>query len=347
MSKRKRVISLVLALVACVSLFGGTAMQADAAVSWPSLSASAYCEVTAAKQINVFRDSGLGTRGTCDPAKSYNAYISAGDVCRILKITADYIKISYPTSSGYRTGYIRRSDMIGVSAPGKTYKADAKRTTYVSPGGAAYGYIASGDTVYECGSSGGYTCAIYTAKSGNRAYKLGWTVSSSATVSSGSWQWPVAKYRISQSFGHYSSKMNSKTGRPYHSGIDMVSTNSNLTICAAAAGTVKYKGESNGNGLHVILQHTLNGKTVYTLYSHLKNYSSCPAVGKTVAKGQKIGVMGSTGNSDGVHLHFGVFAGGYSSDPYGYTTSSNTSHATYKGITYYNPAKVISTGKLP
>lgn len=346
MSKAKRIISLVLALVACVSLFGGAAMQADAAGSWPGLSASGYCEYTAVKQTNVFRDSGLGTRGTSNPAKSYNAYISKGDVCHILKITANYIQISYPTSSGYRTGFVKRSDLIGVSAPGKTYKATAKETTYVSPGGASYGYIASGDTVYECGSSNGYTCVIYTAKSGNRAFKLGWTASSNA-VSSGSWQWPVAKYRISQSFGHYSSAMNSKSGRPYHSGVDMVSTNSDLTICAAAAGTVKYKGSSSGNGLHVILQHTLNGKTVYTLYSHLKNYSSCPAVGKTVAKGQKIGVMGSTGNSTGVHLHFGVFAGGYSSDPYGYTTSSNTSHATYKGITYYNPAKVISTGKLP
>ena len=184
MSKRKRVISLVLALVACVSLFGGAAMQANAAVSWPSLSSSAYCEFTAAKQINVYRDSGLGTRGTSSPAKSYNAYISKGDVCKIYKITSSYIQVSYPTSSGNRTGYIKRSDVFGVSAPGRSYKASAKQTTYVTAGGASYGYIASGDTVYECGSSSGYTCVIYTAKSGSRAYKMGWIAAASSTASS-------------------------------------------------------------------------------------------------------------------------------------------------------------------
>ena len=180
----KRTISALLTLVMCLTMVFSLCFESFAAVSWPSLSSSSYCEFTAAKQINVYKNTNLSTRGTSSPAKSYNAYISRGDVCRIYKITSSYVQVNYPTSSGNRTGYIKRADLFSVSAPTKSYKASAKQTTYASSGGASYGYIASGDTVYVCGTSGSYTAVIYTAKSGSRAFKFGWISSGSTAPTS-------------------------------------------------------------------------------------------------------------------------------------------------------------------
>lgn len=151
-------------------------VNAKAAVSWPSVSAKAYCEFTAGKNINVFRDTTCKTRGTSSPVKSYSASISKNDVCYVYKFTSSYLQVNYPTSSGRRTGYIKRSDFVidpGITAPTKLSKSSGKATTYKTPGGAAYGSTASGDSIYALGRKGGYTAIIYTAKSGNRAFKYG------------------------------------------------------------------------------------------------------------------------------------------------------------------------------
>ncbi|MGN0164472.1 MAG: CHAP domain-containing protein [Candidatus Ornithomonoglobus sp.] len=173
----KKLIALILTMVTVLSF---TSVVSVSAASWPSLSSSAYCEFTAAKQINVYKDTACKTRGTSSPAKAYDAYISKNDVCYIYKITTSYAQVNYPTSSGRRTGYIKRSDLIGVSSPTEKITSKSKAATYVSPKGASYGYIEKGDNVYTCGTSSAsdYTAVIYTAKSGNRAYKYGWVTTS-------------------------------------------------------------------------------------------------------------------------------------------------------------------------
>jgi murein DD-endopeptidase MepM/ murein hydrolase activator NlpD len=117
-------------------------------------------------------------------------------------------------------------------------------------------------------------------------------------------------------------------------------------VYAAAKGVVKYVGYDSGNGKHIILEHTLNGKTVYTLYSHLDSYASGITVGKECSKGAKLGVYGATGAVTGRHLHFAVFTG-YSSSPYGYVSWFSGNKVTYGKITFYNPIYVIENGKLP
>jgi len=173
--KAKRMIAMLLTLVLCIGAipFGGIKVSA-ASTSWPSLSESAYCEFKATKTIYVYRNSSCSTRGTSSPAKSYNAYIETGDVCKILSINSNYIFVKYPVGSSYRTGYIKRSALFGVSVPTSSVTSKGKATTYISPGGSSYGYTESGDKVYICGTSGNYTLIIYTAKSGSRAYKLGY-----------------------------------------------------------------------------------------------------------------------------------------------------------------------------
>ncbi|MDF2544860.1 MAG: hypothetical protein K0S47_4578 [Herbinix sp.] len=75
-------------------------------------------------------------------------------------------------------------------------------------------------------------------------------------------------------------------------------------ILAAESGTVTAVSYDSGWGNSITIQHD-NG--FYSFYAHLKDKSITVAVGSKVSKGQKIGVMGSTGNSTGKHLHFEIW----------------------------------------
>ena len=77
-------------------------------------------------------------------------------------------------------------------------------------------------------------------------------------------------------------------------------------VIAADKGTVTYTGcLGYGYGCHIIIDHA-NG--YQTLYAHLSSIDV--SAGQAVTKGQRIGVMGSSGRSTGTHLHFEVRLGG-------------------------------------
>lgn len=91
-----------------------------------------------------------------------------------------------------------------------------------------------------------------------------------------------------------------------HEGVDL-SLNENIPIYAAQAGTVIQAGtkENELYGIAVVIQH--GESNIYTRYGHLSRADV--KVGDKVGKGQKIGLMGNTGRSDGTHLHFEVRVG--------------------------------------
>ncbi|MAG44327.1 hypothetical protein CL633_00330 [bacterium] len=76
-------------------------------------------------------------------------------------------------------------------------------------------------------------------------------------------------------------------------------------VYAAAAGAIAKAdsaGWNGGAGKYLTIKHS-NGTS--TLYAHLKKI--LVKAGQKVNKGQKIGLMGSTGRSTGCHLHYDIF----------------------------------------
>jgi murein DD-endopeptidase MepM/ murein hydrolase activator NlpD len=86
--------------------------------------------------------------------------------------------------------------------------------------------------------------------------------------------------------------------RRFHSGID-IGAPAGSPVVATGAGTVISAGWNGGYGKAIIIQHS---DTQQTLYGHLSEISV--QAGQTIAQGTVIGLVGSTGNSTGPHLHF-------------------------------------------
>ena len=163
------------------------------------------------------------------------------------------------------------------------------------------------------------------------------------TSSNNLW-WPIAGDEISEKNGNkysFGEPLSSKITSPYgprilngvqgvHTGID-IDVFGDITdpyIVASASGTVVVavnSASNTGYGSYIKIEHDNNK---YTLYAHLKYNSITVNVGDTVSAGEIIGIMGETGNSFGVHLHFEVFDGGsagsYRVNPSDYVSLNST-----------------------
>lgn len=95
----------------------------------------------------------------------------------------------------------------------------------------------------------------------------------------------------------------------FHAGIDFPGSYGQ-PILSAAGGKVGNVGQRQGYGNVVEVEH---GNGLMTRYAHLSGYAS--RVGQTVARGDTIGRMGSTGRSTGTHLHFEVRLNGQAINP--------------------------------
>ncbi|WP_010094665.1 M23 family metallopeptidase [Ornithinibacillus scapharcae] len=111
--------------------------------------------------------------------------------------------------------------------------------------------------------------------------------------------------------GYISSHVGYRWGA-YHKGIDIAGP-ANRSILAADNGTVVFAGYQGSFGNKIEINHNNGMKTIY---AHLSSINV--SVGQTVQQGQTIGIMGSTGNSTGVHLHFEVYKNGALQNPLEY-----------------------------
>lgn len=99
-----------------------------------------------------------------------------------------------------------------------------------------------------------------------------------------------------------------------HTGIDIASQGINGTPAVSFMdGTVTFTGNYGGGGNAVFVEH-MNG--IKTGYLHLQSINVSD--GQSISAGETVGLIGSTGNSTGPHLHFEIIINGTHVDPYPY-----------------------------
>jgi murein DD-endopeptidase MepM/ murein hydrolase activator NlpD len=128
---------------------------------------------------------------------------------------------------------------------------------------------------------------------GGEVSGAGWTVPSTAKVGSG--------FRT--------------PSRPGHDGVDVIATRGDpifaasaglvvTSMCQSGSGTCDRDGSPSvsGCGWYVKVRHAAG---LSTLYCHMQSRPMV-SVGDRVQAGQQLGIVGSSGNSSGPHLHFEV-----------------------------------------
>lgn len=102
----------------------------------------------------------------------------------------------------------------------------------------------------------------------------------------------------------------------YHNGVDIASSGGAAMppLLACMGGTVVRAGwDPWGLGLHVRIDH---GNGYETVYGHMSRLDV--SYGQHVKRGEVIGLMGSTGNSTGPHVHYMVKYNGVAQNPFNY-----------------------------
>jgi len=124
--------------------------------------------------------------------------------------------------------------------------------------------------------------------------------------------WPAPGSTTSQPFGPSAFTYEPPAfGIPhFHTGLDLAAPMGTPILAGAAGVVVAANPGTIGYGNFVIVAHDSH---TLTLYGHLEAIGVKP--GDTVTAGQVIGLMGSTGNSTGPHLHFEVRIDGVPADP--------------------------------
>jgi len=122
--------------------------------------------------------------------------------------------------------------------------------------------------------------------------------------------WPAAG-TITSSYGYRFSPFGGEDS-DFHSGLD-ISNQIGSPIFATADGVVRHIGWAPGYGKAVLLDH---GFGYSTLYGHVNDFKV--KEGQRVSRGQVIALMGRTGRTTGVHVHYEVWIEGKAVNPMPY-----------------------------
>ena len=116
-------------------------------------------------------------------------------------------------------------------------------------------------------------------------------------------QWPfTVGVTMSYGFGMRSGRM--------HEGVDFT-PGAGAPIQAIADGTVRVASEAGGAyGVHVIIDHIVDGQLISSHYAHMEYGSLQVSAGQHVTVGTVLGRTGNTGRSYGAHTHFELLQNG-------------------------------------
>lgn len=142
--------------------------------------------------------------------------------------------------------------------------------------------------------------------------------------------------RISSGFTHRRYHPIHKYYRP-HLGIDYAAR-SGSRIVASSSGKVVYRGWKGGYGRTIEVQHA-NG--LKTLYAHMRSFGKGIKRGTYVKQGRTIGYVGTSGNSTGPHLHFGLYKNGRAVNPARYVQKQTVKKVKLKGKAYNKLRKLV------
>lgn len=123
-------------------------------------------------------------------------------------------------------------------------------------------------------------------------------------------------------------------GREIHSGMDMAC--GDRKVYSVSDGRVKIAayGWNGGYGNYVIIHHYVNGKKYTSLYGHLASINV--KQGDVVNKDTVVGIMGSTGNSTGTHLHLTMYNGLYLEPGESYSLTDPRNYINFPSYDGYN-----------
>ncbi|WP_183320693.1 M23 family metallopeptidase [Terrimesophilobacter mesophilus] len=127
-------------------------------------------------------------------------------------------------------------------------------------------------------------------------------------------RWPLDSLKVASGFGPRAAPCSGCS--TYHEGVDF-DPGYGAKIHAIAAGVVVDTANPNYStlGVYVVIRHTIDGKTVESVYGHMQVGSMPLKIGDKVKVGQVIGLVGSTGESTGPHLHFEILVNGAHVNP--------------------------------
>jgi len=123
----------------------------------------------------------------------------------------------------------------------------------------------------------------------------------------GTIQWPFAVgVHIGSKYGYRDCAgcSSNHRGQDFNPGIG-------APIQSIADGVVSQAIDGEGSlGVHMVIDHMVDGELVSSVYAHMIHGSMLFKVGDVVKVGQAIGKTGNTGMSTGPHLHFEIRLGG-------------------------------------
>ena len=110
----------------------------------------------------------------------------------------------------------------------------------------------------------------------------------------------------------------------FESGIDIMAPEG-VPILSIADGVVSdvNPADDNGYGVHVTVDHVINGEVFQSNYNHMLEGSIVVQLGQTVKLGDTLGKVGNTGSSSAPHVCFLILIDGTPVDPYPWMLAHN------------------------